>query len=184
MIWGFHLTEDKTEGESPTNTDQKWFLSGYYKIQLLGLNPRKLRHKKNISKLHNTVLETGIFNSISASRILDILLFMAVFIHLFRLNPAWALNHLLENLLYPLSPVFPSDSVESAQREICFFFPEFCVEEWMRTEESLFRSGQIHYDCQKLTHTLLPHSWPQICCYSHSDWGLFAQYTEQMLDAT
>ncbi|CAG09120.1 unnamed protein product, partial [Tetraodon nigroviridis] len=39
-----------------------------------------------------------------------------------------------------------SDSVESAQREICFFFPEFCVEEWMRTEEPLFRSGQIYYD--------------------------------------
>ncbi|TNM94982.1 nucleoside diphosphate kinase 6 isoform X1 [Takifugu flavidus] len=51
-----------------------------------------------------------------------------------------------------------SDSVESAEREIRFFFPEFCVEDWMKKEEPLFRAGQIQYDLQKLTHTLAPHS--------------------------
>uniref|UniRef100_A0A4W6BRC8 Nucleoside diphosphate kinase B n=1 Tax=Lates calcarifer TaxID=8187 RepID=A0A4W6BRC8_LATCA len=30
------------------------------------------------------------------------------------------------------------DSVESAQREISFFFPDFCVEEWMEKDEPLF----------------------------------------------
>ncbi|XP_026175323.1 nucleoside diphosphate kinase 6 [Mastacembelus armatus] len=47
-----------------------------------------------------------------------------------------------------------SDSVESAQREIIFFFPEFCVEEWMEKEEPLFRTGQICYDHEKQIHTL------------------------------
>ncbi|XP_020494558.2 nucleoside diphosphate kinase 6 [Labrus bergylta] len=47
-----------------------------------------------------------------------------------------------------------SDSVESAQREILFFFPDFCTEEWMEKEEPSFRSGQIHYDQQKQIHTL------------------------------
>lgn len=39
-----------------------------------------------------------------------------------------------------------SDSPESAQREINFFFPDFSVEQWMEKEEPLFRSGQIRYD--------------------------------------
>uniref|UniRef100_A0A3Q3B204 Nucleoside diphosphate kinase n=1 Tax=Kryptolebias marmoratus TaxID=37003 RepID=A0A3Q3B204_KRYMA len=47
-----------------------------------------------------------------------------------------------------------SDSPESAQREISFFFPEFHVEEWLEKEEPLFRSGQIRYDSQKQIHTL------------------------------
>ncbi|XP_010733560.1 nucleoside diphosphate kinase 6 [Larimichthys crocea] len=47
-----------------------------------------------------------------------------------------------------------SDSVESAQREIDFFFPDFCAEEWMKKEEPSFRSGQIHYDHQNQIHTL------------------------------
>ncbi|XP_068610022.1 nucleoside diphosphate kinase 6 [Brachionichthys hirsutus] len=51
-----------------------------------------------------------------------------------------------------------SDSVESAQREIRFFFPEFHEEEWMEKEEPLFRSGQIQYDDQKRIHTLLTRS--------------------------
>lgn len=47
-----------------------------------------------------------------------------------------------------------SDSPESAQREIGFFFPDFCVEEWMRTEEPSFRSGQIRYDHENHIHSL------------------------------
>ncbi|XP_056283416.1 nucleoside diphosphate kinase 6 isoform X2 [Pseudoliparis swirei] len=47
-----------------------------------------------------------------------------------------------------------SDSVESAQREIRFFFPDFCMEEWMEKEEPSFRSGRLHYDHQKQIHTL------------------------------
>lgn len=51
-----------------------------------------------------------------------------------------------------------SDSLESAQREINFFFPDFCAEEWMEKEEPLFRSGQIHYNHQKQIHTLCTQS--------------------------
>ncbi|XP_026196451.1 nucleoside diphosphate kinase 6 [Anabas testudineus] len=51
-----------------------------------------------------------------------------------------------------------SDSVESAQREISFFFPDFCAEQWMEKEEPLFRSGPIHYDRQNQIHTLSAHS--------------------------
>ncbi|XP_030577397.1 nucleoside diphosphate kinase 6 [Archocentrus centrarchus] len=47
-----------------------------------------------------------------------------------------------------------SDSPESAQREISFFFPDFCVEEWMEKEEPSFRSRQIRYDHQNQIHTL------------------------------
>uniref|UniRef100_A0A672GP79 Nucleoside diphosphate kinase n=1 Tax=Salarias fasciatus TaxID=181472 RepID=A0A672GP79_SALFA len=47
-----------------------------------------------------------------------------------------------------------SDSPESAQREISFFFPDFSVEEWMQKEEPSFRSGQIHYDQRNHIHTL------------------------------
>ncbi|XP_031587835.1 nucleoside diphosphate kinase 6 [Oreochromis aureus] len=47
-----------------------------------------------------------------------------------------------------------SDSLESAQREITFFFPDFCADEWMKKEEPLFRSGQIRYDHQNQIHTL------------------------------
>lgn len=64
------------------------------------------------------------------------------------------------------SPVSP-DSVESAQREISFFFPEFSTGEWMKKDEPLFRSGQVRYDHQKQIHTLPTQSWPQNCCFSH-----------------
>ncbi|XP_060947719.1 nucleoside diphosphate kinase 6 isoform X2 [Limanda limanda] len=47
-----------------------------------------------------------------------------------------------------------SDSVESARREISFFFPDFCVDEWMEKEEPSFRSGELHFDHQKQIHTL------------------------------
>lgn len=51
-----------------------------------------------------------------------------------------------------------SDSAESAQREISFFFPDFSAEEWMEKEEPLFRSGRIIYDHQKQIHTLTERS--------------------------
>ncbi|XP_061889824.1 nucleoside diphosphate kinase 6 isoform X1 [Entelurus aequoreus] len=47
-----------------------------------------------------------------------------------------------------------SDSTESAQREMAFFFPDFGVEEWMEMEEPAFRSGQIYYDHHKHVHAL------------------------------
>ncbi|KAM9703133.1 nucleoside diphosphate kinase 6 isoform 1-T3 [Menidia menidia] len=47
-----------------------------------------------------------------------------------------------------------SDSPESAQREISFFFPDFQMDEWMEKKEPLFRSGQMRYDHQKQIHTL------------------------------
>ncbi|XP_077591745.1 nucleoside diphosphate kinase 6 [Stigmatopora nigra] len=45
-----------------------------------------------------------------------------------------------------------SDSVESAQREMVFFFPDFKAEDWLETEEPAFRSGRIRYDSQKHVH--------------------------------
>lgn len=47
-----------------------------------------------------------------------------------------------------------SDSIESARREIGFFFPDFRVDEWMEKEEPSFRSGQKHYDHHNQIHTL------------------------------
>ncbi|XP_008288552.1 nucleoside diphosphate kinase 6 [Stegastes partitus] len=47
-----------------------------------------------------------------------------------------------------------SDSVESAQREISFFFPDFCADEWLEKEEPSFRSGRMHYDHHSQIHTL------------------------------
>ena len=43
-----------------------------------------------------------------------------------------------------------SDSVESAKREIEFFFPDFDMEKWYRTEEKIFREGNVVFsrvDC-------------------------------------
>ncbi|KAM9782490.1 nucleoside diphosphate kinase 6 [Neosynchiropus ocellatus] len=45
-----------------------------------------------------------------------------------------------------------SDSVESARREMAFFFPDFSAEEWMEKEELLFRSGLVKYEQDKLIH--------------------------------
>ncbi|KAJ8391553.1 hypothetical protein AAFF_G00088750 [Aldrovandia affinis] len=46
-----------------------------------------------------------------------------------------------------------SDSEESAQKEISFFFPEFCVAEWMERAEPAFRTGPVEYDEQRRVHT-------------------------------
>lgn len=56
--------------------------------------------------------------------------------------------------------------MDSAQREISFFFPDFHVEEWMEKQEPLFRSGQIYYDRQKRIHTLSVPPWAQRICHS------------------
>lgn len=47
-----------------------------------------------------------------------------------------------------------SDSIESAHKEIKFFFPEFCISRWMKEEEPSFRVGQVYYDPQKMIHSL------------------------------
>lgn len=47
-----------------------------------------------------------------------------------------------------------SDSVESARREIAFFFPEFLADEWMKRKEPCFRLGPIEYNEQRQIHTL------------------------------
>ncbi|XP_055041419.2 nucleoside diphosphate kinase 6 [Misgurnus anguillicaudatus] len=47
-----------------------------------------------------------------------------------------------------------SDSVESARREIAFFFPEFLADEWMKMKEPCFRLGPIEYNEQRQIHTL------------------------------
>ncbi|XP_015227075.1 PREDICTED: nucleoside diphosphate kinase 6 isoform X1 [Cyprinodon variegatus] len=45
-----------------------------------------------------------------------------------------------------------SDSIESALREIHFFFPDFNVEQWIEKEEPFFRSGHIRYDDEDQIH--------------------------------
>lgn len=47
-----------------------------------------------------------------------------------------------------------SDSVESAHKEIKFFFPDFCVDRWMKEEEPSFRAGHVRYDPQKMIHSV------------------------------
>ncbi|KAJ3607253.1 hypothetical protein NHX12_026765 [Muraenolepis orangiensis] len=47
-----------------------------------------------------------------------------------------------------------SDSIESARREIHFFFPEFSMEDWMEKEEPAFRDGRMEYDQRRRIHTL------------------------------
>lgn len=59
------------------------------------------------------------------------------------------------------------DSAESAQREINFFFPDFCVEEWMEKDELLFRSRRLDFDHEKQIHTPQLKSWrPSSSCYN------------------
>jgi len=49
---------------------------------------------------------------------------------------------------------FLSDSIESAKREISFFFPEFNAGEWLVMEEPRFRVGLIKYNEERQIHTL------------------------------
>ncbi|XP_062857409.1 nucleoside diphosphate kinase 6 [Trichomycterus rosablanca] len=48
-----------------------------------------------------------------------------------------------------------SDSLESAKREIAFFFPEFSVQQWLEVDEPCFRTGQMEYDQERQIHTPL-----------------------------
>ena len=48
-----------------------------------------------------------------------------------------------------------SDSEENARREIGFFFPEFNIEEWYRTEEPLFREGNVKFCEEKDKHVII-----------------------------
>ncbi|KAL7888196.1 hypothetical protein AOLI_G00031700 [Acnodon oligacanthus] len=45
-----------------------------------------------------------------------------------------------------------SDSEESAQREIAFFFPEFSIDQWLEKEEPCLRAGHMDYDQQRQIH--------------------------------
>lgn len=47
-----------------------------------------------------------------------------------------------------------SDSVESAKREMAFFFPEFSVSSWYEQEEPHFRLGAVTYNQEQLIHTV------------------------------
>uniref|UniRef100_A0A8C2E9L9 Nucleoside diphosphate kinase-like domain-containing protein n=1 Tax=Cyprinus carpio TaxID=7962 RepID=A0A8C2E9L9_CYPCA len=49
---------------------------------------------------------------------------------------------------------FLSDSIESAKREISFFFPEFNADEWMLREEPCFRLGLAEYNEERQIHIL------------------------------
>ncbi|KAK3542123.1 hypothetical protein QTP86_016480 [Hemibagrus guttatus] len=50
-----------------------------------------------------------------------------------------------------------SDSSESAEKEIAFFFPEFSIQHWLETEEPCFRAGHLEYDEERQIHTALKH---------------------------
>nr|XP_033813979.1 nucleoside diphosphate kinase 6 isoform X2 [Geotrypetes seraphini] len=47
-----------------------------------------------------------------------------------------------------------SDSLESANREITFFFPEFCVSHWYQQDEPHFRMGAVSYDSERQIHAV------------------------------
>ncbi|XP_030072035.1 nucleoside diphosphate kinase 6, mitochondrial [Microcaecilia unicolor] len=55
-----------------------------------------------------------------------------------------------------------SDSPESANREITFFFPEFNVNHWYQQEEPYFRTGAVSYDSERQIHTV--HTETQFLC--------------------
>ncbi|XP_075713724.1 nucleoside diphosphate kinase 6 [Rhinoderma darwinii] len=48
-----------------------------------------------------------------------------------------------------------SDSVETACREISFFFPDFDVSHWYEKQEPLYRAGPVYYDEETLEHRLV-----------------------------
>ncbi|XP_027005855.2 nucleoside diphosphate kinase 6 [Tachysurus fulvidraco] len=50
-----------------------------------------------------------------------------------------------------------SDSSESAEREIAFFFPEFSFQHWLEMDEPCFRAGHVEYDKERQIHTALKH---------------------------
>lgn len=45
-----------------------------------------------------------------------------------------------------------SDSVESAKKEIKFYFPDFNIDQWYVNEEEAFRKGDVGYDEEKMVH--------------------------------
>ena len=48
-----------------------------------------------------------------------------------------------------------SDADETARQEIRFFFPEFDVNFWYKTQEEKFIKGQVRYDKEKEEHSLI-----------------------------
>ncbi|KAM8973880.1 nucleoside diphosphate kinase 6 [Pelodytes ibericus] len=48
-----------------------------------------------------------------------------------------------------------SDSVETARREIAFFFPEFNANQWYKEQEPLYRAGPVCYNEERLEHRLV-----------------------------
>lgn len=47
-----------------------------------------------------------------------------------------------------------SDSADSAIREIKIYFPEFKVDEWMKSEEIFFKKGQVDFDPKEYVHKI------------------------------
>ena len=47
------------------------------------------------------------------------------------------------------------DSKESAAKEISYFFPEFNIDEWRRTMEPSFKSGELIFNETSKIHELL-----------------------------
>ncbi|XP_071835524.1 nucleoside diphosphate kinase 6-like isoform X2 [Apostichopus japonicus] len=45
-----------------------------------------------------------------------------------------------------------SDSTETAEREIGFFFPEFSLSDWYANDEPLFRTGSVRYKPEDRVH--------------------------------
>uniref|UniRef100_A0A8C5PCZ2 Nucleoside diphosphate kinase n=1 Tax=Leptobrachium leishanense TaxID=445787 RepID=A0A8C5PCZ2_9ANUR len=52
-----------------------------------------------------------------------------------------------------------SDSVESACREMAFFFPEFSTSQWYQDLEPLYRAGPVCYDEEKGNHKHVLLGW-------------------------
>lgn len=56
-----------------------------------------------------------------------------------------------------------SDSPESAAREISFFFPEFQQQQWLSTEEELYRQGHYYYHPHQQVHLIRAPQTPLVC---------------------
>ncbi len=46
------------------------------------------------------------------------------------------------------------DSVENANKEIKFFFPDFDIEKWYNDEEKYFANGNLKFNYVKLEHEI------------------------------
>lgn len=107
-------------------------------------SPDTIRGQFGLTDTRNTTHGSGINSSIVYLLDHIIMLFKIYFLIIYHLS-----SKVFFMLFLP-----SSDSVESAQKEIKFFFPDFCMDRWMKEEEPSFRAGHVRYDPQRMIHLL------------------------------